>query len=53
MQFTAPPQACNFIRKEDLAQVFSYEFCEKNTFFYRTPLGEYFYIYDLLVDISR
>ena len=32
-------QACNFIKKEALAQVFSYEFCEifKNTFFYRTP----------------
>ena len=27
--------ACNFIKKETLAQVFSYEFCEisKNTFF--------------------
>ena len=32
--------ACNFIKKETLAQVFSYEFCEisKNTFYYRTPL---------------
>ena len=32
--------ACNFIKKETLAQVFSFEFCEisKNTFFYRTPL---------------
>ena len=31
--------ACNFIKKETLAQVFSCEFCEisKNTFFYRTP----------------
>ena len=29
------PAACNFIRKETLAQVFSCEFCEnsKNTFF--------------------
>ena len=29
-----------FIKKETLAQVFSYEFCEisKNTFFYRAPL---------------
>ena len=29
------PQACNFIKKEGLAQVFSCEFCEifKNTFF--------------------
>ena len=29
------PQACNFIKKESLAQVFSREFCEvfKNTFF--------------------
>ena len=33
-------QACNFIKKETLAQVFSCEFCEifKNTYFYRTPL---------------
>ena len=32
--------ACNFIKKETLAQVFSCEFYEisKNTFFYRTPL---------------
>ena len=31
--------ACNFIKNESLAQVFSCEFCEisKNTFFYRTP----------------
>ena len=28
------PEACNFIKKESLAQVFSYEFCEisRNTF---------------------
>ena len=34
------PQACNFIKKETLAQVFSCEFCKisKNIFFYRTPL---------------
>ena len=33
-------QACNFIKKETLALVFSCEFCEisKNNFFYRTPL---------------
>ena len=32
-------QACNFIKKEALVQVFSCEFCEisKNTFSYRTP----------------
>ena len=32
-------EAGNFIKKETLAQVFSYEFCEfsKNTFSYRTP----------------
>ena len=31
-------EACNFIKKETLAQVFSCEFCEiyKNTFSYRT-----------------
>ena len=33
-------QACNFIKKETLAQVFSCKFCEicKNTFSYRTAL---------------
>ena len=33
-------QACNFIKKENLARVFSCEFCEifKNTLFHRTPL---------------
>ena len=32
-------EACNFIKKETLAQVFSCEFCEisKNSFSYRTP----------------
>ena len=34
-------QACNFIKKETLAQVFSCEFCEtsKYTFSYRTPVA--------------
>ena len=33
------PEACNLIKKETLAQVFSCKFCEisKNTFSYRTP----------------
>ena len=33
------PKACNYIKKETLAQVFACEFCEifKNTFSYRTP----------------
>ena len=33
------PQACNFIKKETLAQLFSCEFCviSKNTFSNRTP----------------
>ena len=33
------PEACNFIKKETLVQVFSREFCEisKNIFFYRIP----------------
>ena len=37
--FLIKSQACNFIKKEALAQVFSCEFCEisKNTFSYRTP----------------
>ena len=32
-------KACNFIKKESLAQVFSCKFCKisKNTFFHRTP----------------
>ena len=32
-------KACNYIKKETLAQVFSCEFCEisRNIFFYRTP----------------
>ena len=34
------PQACDFIKKETLAQLFACEFCEtsKNTFLHRTPL---------------
>ena len=33
-------KACNFIKKETLAQVFTRGFCQisKNTFLYRTPL---------------
>ena len=40
MKTPVPELACNFIKKETLAQVFSCEFYEisKNTFFYRTPL---------------
>ena len=32
---SVPPEACNFIKKETRAEVFSSEFCEisKNTFF--------------------
>ena len=39
-------QACNFIKKETVAQVFSCEFCEisRNTFFYRTPPDECLWI---------
>ena len=35
----AVASACNSIKKETLAEVFSREFCEiyKNTFSYRTP----------------
>ena len=38
--------ACNFIKKETLAQLFSCEFCDisKNTFSYRTPIsGQFFH----------
>ena len=38
------PHACNSIKKETPALVFSCEFCEisNNTFLYRTPLDDYF-----------
>ena len=44
-QYHEVPQACNFIKKETLAQVFSGEFCEisKNTFFYKAPLDDCFW----------
>ena len=40
VSFLIKLQACNFIKKETLLQVFSCESCEifKNTYFYRTPL---------------
>ena len=40
-------QACNFIKKETLAQAFSCEFQEisQNTFSYRTPYGDRFCLY--------
>ena len=39
-------QAWNFVKKETLAQVFSYEFCEisQNVFFCRTP-GDCFWLW--------
>ena len=38
--FCKKNEACNFIKEETLAQVFSCEFCEssKNIFFHRTPM---------------
>ena len=38
--------ACNFVKKEALAQVFSCEFCEisQNTFSYRTPPVDVLYL---------
>ena len=49
---TPVPQACNFIKKDTLAQLFSSEFCEisKNTFFYRTPLDDDFWNSQLFSD---
>ena len=46
VSFLIKLQACNFIKKDNLAQVFSCEFCEisQNTFFYRTPLDDCFWI---------
>ena len=43
-------ETCNFIKKETLAQTFSYEFYEitKNTFFHRTPPAAASVYWDLL-----
>ena len=43
--FLTKLQACNFIKKETLAQVFYCEFCEtfKSNYFYRTPLDDCFW----------
>ena len=45
--------ACNFIKKETLAQVFSCELCEisKYTSFYRTPLAAASAIWTLIVEL--
>ena len=44
----------NFIKKETLAQMFSYEFCEisKKTFFCRTPLGDCFFFFCNLPEVD-
>ena len=49
------PEAGSFIKKESLAQVFSYEFCEmfKKTFFYRTPTVTVLFLAGLLQRVSR
>ena len=40
-------KACNFIKKETLAQVSSYEFCKisKNTYCYKTFLVAAYYVF--------
>ena len=45
----AVPQVCEFVKIENLAQVFSCEFCAvyKGTFFHRTPLAAAFVKYNL------
>ena len=45
------PQACKFIKRQTLAQVFSREFCEifKNTFIYRTPPDDCFRRYEFFL----
>ena len=37
METYLPPEACNFIKKETPARVFSCEFCKISSFSYRTP----------------
>ena len=53
VSFLTKLQACNFIKKETLAQVFSCEFCEipKNTFSHRTPpvAASVLYIYKVVL----
>ena len=51
--FLMKPEACNFIKKETLSQVFSCEFCEisKSTFSYRTP--RWLFLYIALTSISE
>ena len=48
------PQACNFIIKETLAQVFFYNFCEisKNTFFTKHLWATAFALGNRSLDIS-
>ena len=48
------PEAGSFIKKESLAQVFSYEFCEmfKKTFFYRIPTVTVLFLAGLLQRVS-
>ena len=48
-------EACNFIKKETLAQVFCSEFCEifKNTFFNRAHLDDCFWTYLLKLFCPR
>ena len=45
VSFLIKLQACNFIKKETLTQLFSCEFCEiyKNTFFHIAPLDDCFW----------
>ena len=47
-------EACTFNKKENLAQLFSCEFWEisKNTFSYKTPLGNCFCFYSRLTSLS-
>ena len=53
--FKSSSQACNFIKKETLAQVFLCEFCEisKNTFFTETSGRLLLSIFDLTVNTYK
>ena len=49
------PEACNFIKKDTLAQVFSSEFCEisKNTFFIKHLWTTAYIYFDITKSLFR
>ena len=48
MFYEKGPEACNFIKKENLAQVFSCEFC-----YWKTDCGNYYRLLKYFIRFSR